>query len=197
MPPPKQLNENNPVNQQFLDQQKKELQNNYIIAVQNLSVTSLETKKALIASWSVKDKLINDFFTFSLITLGLAATILTAKSSLISNRALFFISLGLLTLAVIFSSFSRLYLDFKVTNATRKVFDNFNDTISKIDIFRLAPEGEGNKVRMEESVNNTINFVPLENWLIRYSQVVIVSVFVAAFLLFVLSLVISISLPKT
>jgi hypothetical protein len=79
MPPP---NTQNSQQEEVLEQQMKELHNNYIVAVQNLAVTSLESKKALITSWLIRDKLINDFFTFSLITLGAAATILTAKSSL-------------------------------------------------------------------------------------------------------------------
>lgn len=196
MPPNQQQNQAPAVNQQFLDQQKKDLQANYIIAVQNVAVTGLESKKALLGSWATRDKLINDFFTFSLVTLGVAATILTAKSSLITSKSIFYVSLVLLTLSVIFSSCARLYLDFRTSAAARLIFDNFNDTISKIDIFRLAPDIIENKVRMEESLNNTINFAPQQNWLIRYSQVVVASVFVVAFLLFVLSLVVSVNIPK-
>jgi hypothetical protein len=196
MPPNQQTPQTPGLDQQIVEQQKKELQANYIVAVQNLAVTSLENKKALISSWLSRDKLINDFFTFSLITLGLAATILTAKSSLITSKPIFYVSLTLLTLTVIFSSFARLYLDFKTSAASRQTFDNFNDTISKIDVFRLDPENIENKVKMEESVNHTTTFVPQADWLIKYSQVVIVSVFVVAFLLFILSLVISVNIPK-
>ena len=193
MPP---ANAQNSQGQEALDQQMKELQNNYIVAIQNLTVTSLESKKALITSWLTRDKLINDFFTFSLITLGAAATILTANSSLISSKSLFYVSLGLLTIAIIFSSFSRLYMDFKANSATQDILRNFNDTISKIDVFRIDPNNVENKTRMDESVKTTNEFVPAENWLIKYSQVVSVSIFTSAFLLFVLSLVISINIPK-
>lgn len=193
MPP---ANAQNSQGQEVLDQQMKELQNNYIVAIQNLTVTSLESKKALIASWLTRDKLINDFFTFSLITLGAAATILTANSSLISSKSLFYVSLGLLTITIIFSSFSRLYIDFKANAATQDVLRSFNDTISKIDVFRIDPTNVENKTRMDESVKITNEFVPAENWLIKYSQVVSASIFTSAFLLFVLSLVISINIPK-
>ncbi|HEX7633128.1 MAG TPA: hypothetical protein VF401_02245 [Candidatus Saccharimonadales bacterium] len=182
--------------QEVLEQQMKEVQNNYIVAVQNLSVTNLESKKALVSSWLTRDKLINDFFTFSLITLGAAATILTAKSSLISSKSLFYVSLACLTITIIFSSFSRLYIDFKANRATQDILNNFNDTVSKIDVFRIDPANVENKTRMDESVKRTNEFYPVENWLIRYSQVVSACIFTSAFLLFVLSLVISVNIPK-
>lgn len=181
--------------QQELIEQMKELQNNYIVAIQNLLVTNLESKKALITSWLTRDKLINDFFAFSLVTLGSAATILTAKSSLISSKGLFYVSLALLSITIIFSSFSRLYIDFKANRATQDMLNDFNDTLSKIDVFRID-NIEENKTRMDESIKRTNDSYPTENWLIKYSQVVSGATFTIAFLLFVLSLVISINIPK-
>lgn len=196
MPPHNSQVPQNQASQELLDQQRKELYNNYIVAVQNLSITSLEAKKALISSWLTRDKLINDFFAFSLITLGAAATILTAKSSLISSKSLFYISLALLTITIIFASISRIYIDFRANIATQTILHNFNDTISKIDIFRLNPEDPGGQARMDESVKNTNEFVPTESWLIKYAQVLTASIFTISFLLFVLSLVISVNIPK-
>lgn len=60
---PQQTNEDIP-------QKKRDLDERYIFGLQNLAITSQQAKMNKIESWRSTDKLVHDFFTFSLVTLG-------------------------------------------------------------------------------------------------------------------------------
>lgn len=182
-----------------IELQRRDLEERYILGLQNLAVTSQQAKMNKTQSWGSTDKLVNDFFTFSLITLGVMATVLTAKEGIIGSKPLFYLALGLQAFVVIFASAIRLYIDGHAARTANKIFEEFNNRISKIDLYRLAitNSDEAERTRVREQTMSAFapeyEFRPRDdNWILKNGQKTVVCVFIAAFLFFIISLVFSV-----
>lgn len=185
----------------IIEQKMRDLDERYIIGMQNLALASQQAKMNKIQAWNNTDKLVNDFFTFSLITLGLMATVLTAKNNIIGNKPIFYLALALQAFVVIFSSIVRLYIDGHSATTGNKVFEEFSNRLNKVDTYRIAmtntDESEKTRVRAEmaSAFAPEYEFQPKDsNWMLKNGQKAIVAIFVIAFLLFIISLVVSIKI---
>lgn len=174
----------------------RDLDERYLIGLQNLAMASQQSKMNKIQSWNNTDKLVNDLFSFSLITLSVMAAILTAKEDLIGNKALFYLALGLQAFVVIFSSIVRLFIDGHSAKTGTKVFEELSNRINKIDAFRIAmtntDQAEKGRVRAEmtSSFAPEYEYKPDDTkWILKNGQKTAVSVFIVAFLFFILSIV--------
>lgn len=190
-------------NVESIEQNQRDLDERYLIGVQNIALASQQAKVSQIQSWGSTDKLVNDFFTFSLITLGVMATVLTAGQSFIGNIYVFYAALGLQAFVVIFSSIVRLYIDSHSSGSSDKVLKEFTNRIQKIDLYRLAMTDtnvdEKSRVRaqMESAFAPEYEYELKSNsWILKNGQKAIVTVFIVGFLLFVLSLILNITINK-
>jgi len=196
MPPPNSNNEE-------FDRKIRDLDERYVMGLQNLALAHQQAKMNKIQSWSNTDKLVNDFFTFSLVTLGVMATVLTAKQSIIGNYPIFYIALGFQAFVIIFSSTIRLFINVHASDTGNKVFEEFSNRINKIDTFRVAmtntnkEEKERVRAEMTSSFAPEYEFKPRDDyWILKNGQKAIVSIFVIGFLFFILSIVLNIGINK-
>ncbi|CAN5377095.1 hypothetical protein BH09PAT4_BH09PAT4_06400 [soil metagenome] len=180
-----------PQSLELLEQKKEELHQNYLNALQNLINGDLEAKRLFLVGWSIKDKLISDFFTLSLVTLGVAVTVLTAGPELIRTQLLFSLALTLLVAVVVFASITRIILSQRISKINIDIYQEYTKRQNKIDSYRINPIDE-NKGRMEEVISQS-EFSPNESWLTKSAGLVIVVGYIFSFLLMSLALIFKIS----
>ena len=176
------------MNQELTDK----LNDNYIFAVDRLITGDLNAKSNYISNLSLLDKFFNDYLTYALISLGAAIAVFTANNDLIKTRLAFTLSLILLGAVLILSSVVRAKIHRLIRESSQLILDEYNGKLNAIDLFRLKPDDES-KGRLSAVLAQN-KFVVKNNWFEAFGSTVIVTMFMSAILLLVLSLIFKIGL---
>ena len=201
MPPQSPAIQQGMNNDQYLEQQEKDLNERYLTAMLNLAISQQQLKINQSDSWTKTGKLINDFLTFGLVTLGVMAAVLAAQNPAIGSRPLFYFSFAIQSVVVIFSSIVRLFIDGHTTKTKDKIFQEFTNRLSKIDTYRIgmtsSDVAEKNRVReiMNSAFATEYEFHPDgSNWILKNGQKTIVALYVISFMTFILSVILRVDI---
>ena len=187
--------------QDRIEQQKRDLNERYLTAMVNLAVSQQQSKINKTESWVRTGSLVNDFFTYSLITLGVMAAVLASDKPTIGSKPLFYVSLTIQALVVIFASIVRLYIDGHSTKTKDRIYEEFNIRINKVDTYRLGMTNsdEAEQSRVRESMNSAFapeyEFQPDgSNWILKNGQKAIAVAYITSFLIFILAIILRVDI---
>lgn len=176
------------------EQYNPELENKFTASLERKTTLEVQGKGLKIDTWMSRDKLIHDYFTFTLLTIAAAITVFTAQSDFIKSKSLFTFALVTLALIVVFASIARIYFSQISSSTNDVVFNELKRKLEALDWYRINPTNITRERLMTILGSESLDLDKKENWLVRNAHFVVVILYAIAALSLALSLLFTISL---